>query len=514
MRKVAAFLLTSRHADTIARDARFDEVLAIVGHWFAEKGKQHPDDPATKLILHDGRVATLAITSLDADGFSVRDFCLTEPSREATIRTQVSVGRLAAGVVVYIELQAAGADYTVGPLRLEIWSPRILRMLVEKFDDWFVGESPIQTVAFPFKGAKSAADLHTLIALEQRNLPVVVVSQFEGHFLSPGLPNKLAAALAGLAIVAWVDAECSWEFTNHFGQAWSCLNGAVRMYWPPRGKARNPLGNPVWTRASLLAKYGTESDAADAMIRQLSRELFGLSTFVVPEPVEFEAVRSAHSRAKADAERAELEGTAEWQGLAMSYSEENEGLRKSSDALREEVSDLKAQLSNLKLSYEWKPDADPESNDLAPDQLPPNTVAQAVQRAREELSDFIVFGADVDKGIETLEADSGPPDKVLRYLQQVADMVRKRRTPEGLGTVPSHWFEDNNVSAGLESESVKRSPSDRKKRTWDAGGADRFFDLHLKPSDGVHPNRCVRIYLDYDDPQKKAVIGWVGRHPN
>lgn len=104
------------------------------------------------------------------------------------------------------------------------------------------------------------------------------------------------------------------------------------------------------------------------------------------------------------------------------------------------------------------------------------------------------------------------PDKVLAYLEQLAEMVRERRT-KGLGNQMLKWLQLRNVTASGESQTVRNSESERRKRTWDAGGHARVFDTHLKPSDGVHPDRCVRIYFDYDDALQRAVIGWVGRHP-
>ncbi len=53
-----------------------------------------------------------------------------------------------------------------------------------------------------------------------------------------------------------------------------------------------------------------------------------------------------------------------------------------------------------------------------------------------------------------------------------------------------------------------------KARTWDDGaGARREFELHLKPAEGTSPDRCVRIYFDYDETAQRAVVGWIGRHP-
>lgn len=54
----------------------------------------------------------------------------------------------------------------------------------------------------------------------------------------------------------------------------------------------------------------------------------------------------------------------------------------------------------------------------------------------------------------------------------------------------------------------------RAARPWDDGNGQRkVFDWHLKPSDATAPDRCVRIYFEYDENRRKTVVGWVGRHP-
>jgi len=38
--------------------------------------------------------------------------------------------------------------------------------------------------------------------------------------------------------------------------------------------------------------------------------------------------------------------------------------------------------------------------------------------------------------------------------------------------------------------------------------------MHLKPNDALSPDRCVRIYFDWDDATRQVIVGWVGRHPD
>lgn len=76
------------------------------------------------------------------------------------------------------------------------------------------------------------------------------------------------------------------------------------------------------------------------------------------------------------------------------------------------------------------------------------------------------------------------------------------------------WLLARGVVVSPEDETTRNSATEMARRRWDDGrGAKRQFELHLKPADAVAPDRCVRIYFDYDDALRKTVVGWVGRHP-
>jgi hypothetical protein len=147
------------------------------------------------------------------------------------------------------------------------------------------------------------------------------------------------------------------------------------------------------------------------------------------------------------------------------------------------------------------------------EETPPATVEEAVLTAMDRFCDTLVFGADVNEGLKTVAHDAGPPDKLLMHFFTLAEMTEARRKGP-LGTSPVMWLTDRGVSASGESLTIRNSPHEMRARTWnDGAGRQREFELHLKPSEGTSPDRCVRIYFDYDDVSQKTVIAWVGRHP-
>ncbi len=510
MRKVAGYVLFSGVLDRDDVRARFEAVSQLVAEWLATKGAMRDAEGTRELVLSDGRVATYSCTSWTSGEGTVEDHTLTEPTGSARLRTQVSVAALSDQVVVYVELQAAGDAYQVGPMRLDIRRPQLVANVVSRFDDWRVGAATLRATPLAYSSAADGRALESVIWYPQRNLPVVALSAYEGKYLTEAFPRELASDLVGVALVVTLEAGASWEITSRRGQEWSCFNGAVRLYWPGLQAGSRATQNPLWTRASILANVPNADSAAARLKRQLRQLLLGLSAFAVPEPPTLAAIRNAHSERVAEQERRPLLDDNDWEGLAKSYSEENAQLRQARDELTARTQDLEAQVADLQLSLQWKA---PDVSEIEPDSaLQPATVKEAVDVAAERFSDELVFGQDVETGVRGVAVDSGPPDKVLAYFDRLAEMVRTRRKGP-LGTTASKWLQERGVAVSGESATVKNSVDEQRRRTWHDGKGKRVFDLHLKPTDGTHPDRCVRIYYEYDEALGKAVIGWVGRHP-
>lgn len=506
MRKVAGYSFEQTPNSLQDAKVRLDSACAAVEVWVKDKGT--PNAATGAFAFPDGRVGTYSRSEIAVEGARLIEHVLQESTDSGPIQTDIKIGLVGNKVLAYVELRAGAPQNWVGPVNLDIRCPRVVRTILDGSRDWKLGETPLGTKAIRFRGASDADRLEAAIWHSDRNLPVVCISEDDEGPLTDDLTDQMAADLSGLAIVAHIDSVVAWTITKLRGKEWSCFNGAIRLYWP-KVAGSNPLHHPLWTKYSLLRDAGTADDASRKIRQQLRRRILGLSAFSVNEPPELRQVREKSKALEAERERAKLQSNAEWEKLADSYATENDTLKQRLDAAELEINDLRIQLANLQGALQWKETSESE---VAPQrELPPTTVSEAIDRARRSLP-RLYFGGDVDRGVGTLSSEAGPPDKILDYFEALQKMA-EAQSQGPLGVAQVQWLKDHGFHASGESETITNSDKEMRKRTWSGLKGRQQFETHMKPNDSISPDKCVRIYFDFDHETNRVVIGWVGRHP-
>jgi hypothetical protein len=421
----------------------------------------------------------------------------------------IEIGRHEKSVGVHIELRAGSNTYHVHPVRVDVRCPRVVRSILEESGEWYVGEVPVTTKPIQLDGTDGARWLASVLWHSSRNLPVIVVSSHNGKAFSDSFSSDLARDVSALAIVAEIDSKTAWSLTSEKGKEWSCYNGAIRMYWPFSLGLDRPTAHPFWTLPRILSGTLSRKEAALRMRRQIRRRILGLSAFSVAEPLIFRKIRSSARLEETERLKAAAAEDVDWQDLAETYSYDNSELQTKIDDFEEQLADLQIQNTNLRAALSWQPEEDEISPDTS---VPPATVGDAVGQAREQFAEFLVFGDEVDDGVFGLAPDAGPPEKILTYLSRLSDLAAEMKNGS-IGTSAIDWLRQRGVDASQESETIKNTATEMTKRTWHDGAEKRAFHYHLKPSEATSPDKCVRIYYEYEPELQKIIIGWVGRHP-
>lgn len=504
MRRLAGFSLEATHTDR----PRAETVNEVVQRWLSGKGTPQGADPAS-FTLTDGRQARCERSETLSDDGLVYRTVLREPMHngKGTFVTEIEVIEWHDGVAVSSILSSASEGFV--PQWIDVRRPRFIDELLRLPSTWTYRGTTLSARPLRLDG-DGAIDL---IWNDSRSVPVVVISNEWGADLHPSLAGDLASDLAGVALVASIDQAASWRITAVKGREWSCYGGAIRIYWPGIGPSSSPFVNhKLWTAHSLMDGVSDTAEAASRIRDQLRRMVLSQSAFTIDRHPRASAVIRASRRAELERFKSQAQdGTKVVERLEFRILELEDDL----DAAEKDNADLRAQVSSYIEALAYAPGAGaPATLVAAEDEAPPETVEEAVAIARSRFQDTLAFGLDVNRGVQTLTADAGPPVKILKYLEALDAVTRKRRTGS-LGKDLLRWLEQEmGVKCSAESASVTQSPTERQMRTWATDtGNKMFFEKHMKPKDGTSPDQCARIYFEYDDERNVMVVGWVGRHP-
>lgn len=503
MRTVAAYALESNDEGT----KRFDEVVAAIDHWLREKGWT-PEGEQEFANSQGNRTRVARIEIEPPKGRLIR-FIVIEALQEAIFSTEISVACDEGQCALFVELRVEGTGARLRPFRFDARRPKFIGRLLHGGLHWELSGTPLTDRAYHFSGANEGKRLADVLWHPERAVPAVAISLVNGEGITPDFVAKLAGDLAGLAIVATLDEDAAWALTRCKGSEWSCFNGALRLYWPFGHGASISRLHPFWLRATMLGEGVKEGVASYRMRSQLRRMIMGVSALSIREsPLARRLTRAAREKRQEDLRRAlsTSSGADEYRAIAESYAKENDVLREDAKEMEVRISELEDQVSELQLALRFVPHVEAQ---ILPDvEEEPTTVSQAVELAKTRFYDSLIFADSIDDGIITLNPEAGPPAKVLRYLKTLHELGHARAAGTlGKGVVP--WLEEQGVKCSVESESIKNGGG----RQWMVNGTKVAFDYHLKPSDGVSPDKCVRIYFDLLE-SGQVRIGWIGRHPD
>jgi len=349
-----------------------------------------------------------------------------------------------------------------------------------------------------------------LVHWEQRRLPVIVVSEYDGHTLANDMHELVASDLCGLAHVVRLKSDGAWELTNRWGAEWSCYNGAIRLLWPMRGGRGDPRAHPLWTMDRLMSQTDDEAVARDRLRHAIVRRILDASTYVPNDPAFADFVK-LHERQLADEARAAASGSPE--RSKEEYEDQIASQRAEIDRKDAEIRTLKENIDSLSMALRnMRPAREVGSDEqLVTYVTEPQSVAEAVATARCELAGRVEIAVETDADVANLNSEAGPPEKILRYLRTLGELAEQ--LAEGpLGQSVPIWLRKRGVDCSGESETSKNSGAGKRFRNRKVNGREVDCEFHAKPSEVTSPDRCARIYFATSPTKPHVLVGYIGRH--
>jgi hypothetical protein len=522
MRTMARYYFEAPVSSQSGRDL-LDRARNLVEAWLAGKGPRREEGDVATILYPDGRRAALSVgdVALGADREALR-WELEEPLPQGRFATRLSIAAVDSRIEFSAHLRAGQSVDRLAPLSVDVRCPRIVRAVIDMGVPWHARSTLVRTRAVRSFSEAAGQELAEQIRDQGRGLPLIIVSEKDRLPLHPRLSANIASDLAGLAVVYEATAEASWALTRVLGKEWSCFDGAIRVYWPfgtdPPG---DPRLHPLWTVDKLLHESLDVIEAAERIRQQLRRRVLAVSAFAFQAEDPFDQLRDLREKHDADERRKVASTDSEWRTLLEQENVkltakihrveiENMELRSENGKLGEEVAAYRQRAENAELALRYSA---PAEATVTPGEPEPEetfeSLDDAVHEAQGSFSDELVFGAEADAKVASLNPNAGPPKKVFRYLRGLAQLVlEKRKGP--LGCSDWEWLKAKNVKAAPESDTIRNNAGEMRRRRFHDGKGPRQFDTHLKVSDNTSPQNCVRIYFDWDEESQRVIVGYVG----
>lgn len=504
MRSVAKFKLVHPAAEPDL----FAQADQLLQSWF--DGKFELTSGGKYRFRRDGRSATAAISREDTGGSQLLRVRVTEDIIGGKLTTQAALLSWNDEVRFTADLGVVATGVSRPTVALR--APRFVQEVVGLGSAWYVENGRDRVFSKPFAvKSENVALFKDLILSEDRALPVVAVSKIDGHVEFPTLAGDLAKRVTGLAHVCVLDEYASWDLTDNLGDQWSCYNGAVRIYWPGGVGRGVPFRHTLWRSDRVLAKHDTLEDAQNWLDNTITRRIIEASSYVSDDRV-FVELEEQRATARIEAATRKAADDADYHQLANVYAEENDALRARNRDLKAQIENAEAELVGLRAAY-YRGDTAGDPAEVEESEAPPATVREAVERAIKTFSSDLAFADSTEASVATLSPTAGPPGKIFDYLSALNDLSVALQNGNGnIGKTIPIWLREKGIECSGESETVKNSRSQQAARTFRINGADIHCELHLKPSDGTHPDKCARIYFAISQSNPRVKIGYVGRH--
>ncbi|MGE6332525.1 hypothetical protein [Stenotrophomonas sp. NPDC077659] len=306
MPSLAKYAFTADHLSPTEASELSQRILGLVTTWLQQKGVASPiaQTGSFRSRTRGNPDGSYQLQTLSQDGEQLTVLRLHEfTSAELLFETQLQVLSRPDAVEVFVTLSAQSTGSMVAPQIVSAKCPRIVREILQQWPAWSFNGQAAPNELIQATGEVDGIRLADAIQNASRVHPIVVICDLDGEELLPGLGEKLAYDLAGLAQVVSIDDDASWGLSSKVGKLNSCYLGAARLYWPKTGDSER-LYSTVWTASKLLpTDESLDEQARDRFVGQVRQRVLAASAEAVVEPrpmTDFKARRARMISAATD----------------------------------------------------------------------------------------------------------------------------------------------------------------------------------------------------------------------
>jgi hypothetical protein len=470
-----------------------------------------PIDGQALTPLADHSIRALSRAAADSELFSLDWTHPADADPSTAWVTNVVIARHGDLLQAAILLRISTTRVVLRPVRFDLWRPRIVTGILERYrvsvDGWEVPQN-VEQLSSP----QVQQYVDNVLLNGTRNLPVV--------FLSPDVWNESFSADAndifdqvrGFAhVTVLADKWAAFKLTDVVGKPLSCYGGAVRIFWPGFALNDNRFQHKLFLPHSIRA----HEQQGLPLSRHLFRILAAVASYRYVEGSVIRTVRREFSRA----DQAHVEQLREniRSGQVAKDNLENEllealvqidDLQKERDQLRDDLDAQKAAWAEFE-SFRAA-DSDEEAPHAMLEHAPVDSVLDAVRVAEEQFSETISFLESAIKLAE--ESPFQSPELAFGLFESLDELVKKWRKDGNIGATWKEALADKSFTYKPDiSQSAKQ-----KKFVGDYqfmyDGKKHLFGEHVTFGKGQDPQKCMSVHWLRDEKKKRLIVARCGKH--
>ena len=393
--------------------------------------------------------------------------------------------------------------------------------------DQIGGRSVFPLVTKPLDLSESDKDCDTLVQVllsDKRTHPLVLISVDNASQQPLVEPLKVASHLAGLAhVVLARNSDVTWKLRGLIPNQLNGYHGAIRLYWPGFQFTDPSYLHPLWPPETIL-KYGGVHRATTEVTLHLLESISSIASFKVPKQyVTWDQVlelerRKVVAEAKQQA-MAESEASGKTTVWAKMLEEDNaqqiseiRSLRGQLAAQAEETERQRSIAESFRYAFQLKGrEVGSQEKASLPHSLPPDSVANAVLNAERDHKDKLAFA--FNNKSEHKDSPFLASDEVERALNWLASSYWNARS--GQQSCPDLDKSAREAIPGWSFSGGQKKHSVGKHESWYTciwNGKTYWIGEHMGCGTSKRPEETIRIAFDWDDEQKRVIIGFIGQH--
>ena len=412
--------------------------------------------------------------------------------------------------VFSFSLMVAKRDGSYSPVDRDPSCPNVIKQIIKKYNC----TSKLRLTANSLQVTKEAdaMTLFKFIRDDDRTHPILLVSKHEqsnGYLFDY---NKIAENLCGLVYVVVAQSQELTVALSKLLPSWhSCFDGAARLYWPGYGPMDDASKHPLWVGSRIITINQYRSDAFTQRVLTRVCEVFSYHTpadFLSWAKIqEFDRKRAIQEAIDSD----------ELSDLVKLYEDDNVNLASQVKSLRVELDsktkenhELKFQNDSFIEAFKTRKDG---SQDMAAaeNQIPVESVDEAMKRARQAFEDQLVFA------LNSKSTKSGSPfqpaPETLKAFQWIATTYRDSKMGKGAGQDLN--LEVQGSMPGWSFTPRQTGAATGPYKEWyqcQHNGTTYPVHEHLKFGSRRCAEDTIRIAFTFCSEMEKVVIGFIGQH--